>query len=106
MSQAGIYGERAIAMISSLKVLPTPQNYSIFFAVAAGQASGLIKEVDQHIALGELALDGALLPVNGVLPAAMQALTQEKGLICPQVSGGEAAWSGLESILAPSSLPA
>jgi diguanylate cyclase len=50
MSQAGIYGERAFAMMSSLKVLPTPQNYSIFFAVAAGQASGLIKEIDHHIA--------------------------------------------------------
>lgn len=50
MSQAGIYGERAFAMMNSLKVLPTPQNYSIFFAVAAGQAGGLIKEIDQQIA--------------------------------------------------------
>lgn len=50
MSQAGIYGERALAMMNSLKVLPTPQNYSIFFGVAAGQAGGLIKEIDFHIA--------------------------------------------------------
>ena len=50
MSQAGIYGERAFAMMNSLKVLPTPQNYSIFFAVAAGQTGGLIKEIDRQIA--------------------------------------------------------
>ena len=37
MSQAGVYGERAMAMMNSLKILPTPQNYGIFFAVAAGQ---------------------------------------------------------------------
>ena len=61
-------------------------------------------EIDNYIALGELSLDGTLLPVNGVLPSAIHALTEEKGLICPQATGGEAAWSGLDSILAPSSL--
>jgi gas vesicle protein len=50
MSQAGVYGERAVAMMNSLKVMPVPQNYSIFFAVAAGQAGGLIKEIDKAIA--------------------------------------------------------
>ncbi len=50
MSQAGIYGERAMAMMNSLKVLPTPQNYAVFFAVAAGQAGGLVKEIDTAVA--------------------------------------------------------
>lgn len=50
MSQAAVYGERAMAMMNSLRVLPTPQNYSIFFACAAGQPSALIKEIDKAIA--------------------------------------------------------
>lgn len=50
MSQAAIYGERAMAMMHSLRVLPTPQNYTIFFACAAGQPGALIKAIDKQIA--------------------------------------------------------
>jgi len=61
-------------------------------------------ELESYITLGEVSLDGSLLPVNGVLPTAIHAQSEGLGLICPHSSGGEAAWSGLESILAPSSL--
>jgi magnesium chelatase family protein len=57
-------------------------------------------------ALGELALDGSLLPVAGVLPAALAASARELGLICPASQGGEAAWAGQVEVLAPQSLPA
>lgn len=43
---------------------------------------------------GELALDGALLPVKGVLPAAVQAAAENLGLFCPAGNAAEAAWSG------------
>ena len=49
MSQATVYGGRAMAMMSSLRVLPTPQNYSVFFSCAAGQPGGLLKEIDRAI---------------------------------------------------------
>ena len=56
-------------------------------------------------ALGELALDGALTPVAGVLPAAIGASAAGTGLICPAASGGEAAWAGnIEIIAAPTLL--
>ncbi len=55
-------------------------------------------------AMGELSLDGQLLPVAGVLPAAIGAHMRGKTLICPQACGQEAAWSGDVSVLAPSSL--
>ncbi len=61
-------------------------------------------ELESFVALGELSLDGGLLPVNGVLPAAMHASSLGKGLICPKQCGGEAAWAGISPILAPSSL--
>lgn len=52
--------------------------------------------VAAHLSLGELALDGALAPVAGVLPAAMAAAARSQGLICPAAQGPEAAWAGEE----------
>jgi magnesium chelatase family protein len=54
--------------------------------------------------LGELALDGAISSVSGVLPAAMAAVAADKNIICPQACGGEAAWAGELEVLAPGSL--
>ncbi|MEP4888137.1 MAG: YifB family Mg chelatase-like AAA ATPase [Alphaproteobacteria bacterium] len=53
-----------------------------------------------YTALGELALDGALAAVAGVLPAAIDASARDRGLICPAAQGGEAAWAGEIDILA------
>ena len=63
-----------------------------------------LEELNNYIVLGELGLDGSILPVNGILPVAVHANAAGKGLICPQKQGAEALWSGLESILAPGSL--
>ena len=63
------------------------------------------EEMARYTALGELALDGALTPVAGVLPAAINALAGGRGLICPAACGGEAAWAGEElEVLAPPTL--
>ncbi len=61
-------------------------------------------ELSHYAALGELALDGALSPVAGVLPAAIGAAAKGLGLICPGPQGGEAAWAGEIEVLAPNSL--
>jgi magnesium chelatase family protein len=60
--------------------------------------------LDGYTALGELALDGVLTPVAGVLPAAIHASAQGRGLICPAAQGGEAAWAGELDVLAPTDL--
>lgn len=57
-------------------------------------------KMGEYTALGELALDGALAPVAGVLPAAIDASAHDRGLICPAAQGGEAAWAGELDILA------
>lgn len=55
--------------------------------------------------LGELGLDGSIMPTAGALPAAVAANALGLGLICPADCGREAAWAGGEAeILAPSSL--
>ena len=56
------------------------------------------------VALGELALDGRLVPVLGALPAAMAAAEAEKTLICPRACGPEAAWVGAARVLGAASL--
>jgi len=61
-------------------------------------------ELAGYTALGELSLDARISSVAGVLPAAIHALAQGRGLICPAGQGGEAAWAeGLE-VLAPATL--
>lgn len=58
-----------------------------------------------YCVLGELALDGTLTPVSGVLPAALASAERSLGLICPAATGPEAAWAGGElDVLAPRSL--
>ncbi|WP_309086311.1 YifB family Mg chelatase-like AAA ATPase [Chelativorans sp.] len=58
-----------------------------------------------YVVLGELALDGTIARVAGVLPAAIGANAMGKGLICPHECGPEAAWASADlDILAPRSL--
>ncbi|MDN2565949.1 YifB family Mg chelatase-like AAA ATPase [Aquibium sp. A9E412] len=58
-----------------------------------------------YVVLGELSLDGTIAPVAGVLPAAIGANAQDRGLICPAACGSEAAWASAEiDVLAPRSL--
>ena len=55
-----------------------------------------------YTVLGELALDGSITGVSGVLPAAVAANMRGHGLICPQACGAEAAWAAAAlAILAP-----
>lgn len=61
-------------------------------------------EVEATVALGELSLDGRLMPVIGALPAAMAAAEEDRALLCPKACGAEAAWVGATQVLAANSL--
>ena len=60
--------------------------------------------VQNVVALGELSLDGTLVPVVGALPAAMAAAEQDRSLLCPAGSGAEAAWVGKTQVIAARTL--
>ena len=62
--------------------------------------------VERLVSLGELSLDGSLVPVTGALPAAVAAAEAERALVCPEASGAEAAWVGDTPVIAPASLGA
>ncbi len=81
-------------------------HYDLPIALAVLQAMEIISEQDlsRYIALGELALDGSLDKIVGVLPAAMAANGMDNGIICPYLNGPEAAWAGELDILAAPSL--
>jgi magnesium chelatase family protein len=78
--------------------LPIALGLLIAMAVLPGD------EVGGYTALGELGLDGGLAPVAGVLPSALHAAASERGLICPEAQGGEAAWAAGVEVLAPATL--
>ncbi len=61
-------------------------------------------EILDYSVLGELALDGRVMPVSGVLAAALDASARGLNLICPQDQGGEAAWAKGIEVLAPPTL--
>ena len=60
--------------------------------------------VEETCALGELSLDGSILPVTGALPAAMTAAEDARTLLCPKASGAEAAWVGDARVIGANTL--
>lgn len=75
----------ALALLAALEVLPA-------------------EELGRTVSLGELSLDGRLVPVVGALPAAMAAASEDYALICPRACGSEAAWVGAAQVFAPATL--
>ena len=98
--------KRIIVNLAPADILKEGSHFDLPIALGLLVSMGVLPsdELAGFVALGELSLDGAILPISGVLPAAMFASGEGQGLICPKVCGAEAAWSGLPDILAASSL--
>ena len=81
-------------------------HFDLPIALALLAALGILPDdaVETVTSLGELSLDGALVPVIGALPAALAAAEEGRCLICPEASGAEAAWVDAANVIAPSSL--
>ncbi|MFK4874240.1 YifB family Mg chelatase-like AAA ATPase [Novosphingobium sp. ZW T3_23] len=79
-------------------------HYDLPIALALLAAMGIIdaEQLADFVAVGELALDGRVIPSPGVLLAALHASERELGLICPVAQGSEARWaSGISVIATP-----
>jgi magnesium chelatase family protein len=99
--------KRIIVNLAPADLAKEGSHFDLPIALGLLAAMGVLpsEEIENYVALGELALDGSILPVAGVLPAAVGAAARGHSLICPAVSGGEAAWAGgLEILAAPSLL--
>ncbi|MYL97559.1 YifB family Mg chelatase-like AAA ATPase [Novosphingobium sp. FGD1] len=79
-------------------------HYDLPVALALLAAMGVIdaEMLADFVAVGELALDGRVIPSPGVLLAALHAHEGGRGLICPAAQGPEARWaSGVPVVAAP-----
>lgn len=81
-------------------------HYDLPIALCLMMAMGVVaaEDLEGFICLGELGLDGYLVAVPGVLPAAVMAKDADRGLICPEGNGSEARWIENLEILAPAHL--
>ncbi|WP_284126478.1 YifB family Mg chelatase-like AAA ATPase [Parerythrobacter aestuarii] len=77
-------------------------HYDLPVALALLAAMGVTdaEQLADFIAVGELALDGRVVPSPGVLLAALHASEQECGLICPAAQGSEAKWASEVPVVA------
>jgi magnesium chelatase family protein len=98
--------KRITINLSPADVAKEGGHFDLPIALGLLAAMGVVAEEDLigYLALGELALDGKIASVAGVLPAAIGASSQNLGLICPEGNGAEAAWADFTEILAPPDL--
>jgi magnesium chelatase family protein len=81
-------------------------HFDLPIALALLAALGILPKdvIETVVALGELSLDGSLVPVVGALPAAVAAAQQDRSLLCPHGSGAEAAWVNACQVIAARTL--
>ncbi len=98
--------KRIAVNLSHAVLLKEGAHFDLPIAMGLLTAMGVLPSdsLSEHIILGELALDGSIRRVAGILPAALHAKGSAKALICPAENGAEAAWAGDLTILASQNL--
>ena len=87
-------GRKVVVNLSPADIRKEGSAYDLAIAVAMLAATEQIDAdaLGRYIIMGELSLDGSVLPVKGVLPIAVEALHQGfEGIIVPQENTSEAA---------------
>ncbi len=97
---------RITVNLAPADVLKEGSHFDLPIAAALLMAMEVLPDdaFDRHTVLGELSLDGTITPVSGVLPAAIDASSRGRGIVCAAAQGGEAAWAGGIDVLAPPTL--
>ncbi len=98
--------KRITINLSPADILKEGSHFDLPIALALLAALEIIPKdaVEGTTSLGELSLDGALVPVIGALPAAMAAAEEDRALLCPKASGAEAAWVEAVQVIGAGSL--
>ena len=86
--------KRITVNLSPADLAKEGSHFDLPIALALLSALGIIEQesLSKTFALGELSLDGRLLPVPGILSAAIRVRQEEGTLLCPKDNGSEAAW--------------
>ena len=100
--------KRITINLAPADLLKEGSHFDLPIAVGILTMMGMLpqEQVARYSILGELGLDGSTVSVEGVLPAAINAVAHQRGLACPYSNGEEAVWAGgdLDIIAAPSLL--
>jgi magnesium chelatase family protein len=98
--------KRIIINLAPADLIKEGSHFDLPIACGVLASMGILppEEIAEYLIAGELSLDGKILPIAGILPAAIGANQRSKGLLCPERNGREAMWSGNNNILAASSL--
>ncbi|QGR02561.1 ATP-binding protein [Ehrlichia ruminantium] len=98
--------QRITINLSPAGLLKEGSHYDLPIAVGLLMTIGAIPKINNlpYIILGELSLDGSIVPVSGILPAAINARNHNIGIICPYKNGSEASLIKDISILSPKHL--
>jgi magnesium chelatase family protein len=87
--------QKIVINLSPADIRKEGTSYDLPMAVGIVAASGQLSLVDkltEYIIMGELSLDGGVLPIKGALPIAIQARKEKfKGIILPKANAREAA---------------
>lgn len=87
-------GNRVVVNMAPADIRKEGSAYDLPLAVAILAAAGQVdsSRLDKYLMMGELSLDGSLMPVKGVLPIAIKAREEGfKGFILPRQNAREAA---------------
>ena len=92
----GLPPKRITVNLAPADVVKEGSHFDLPIALGILAAMDLVprEEVLNYTVMGELSLDGRISAVSGVLPAAISAHAHDRGLICPEAQGAEAAWAG------------
>lgn len=98
--------KRITVNLSPADLAKEGSHFDVPIALGLLISMGVIDQEDllSFIVLGELALDGRISPVSGVLPSAIHAQVTNQNILCPKIQGGEAVWAGDLDVLAPNDL--
>lgn len=86
-------GKKIVINMAPADIRKEGSSYDLPIAIGILAASGQVPadQLDQFIIMGELSLDGGLMPARGALPMAIQAKAEGfKGIILPQENADEA----------------
>jgi len=87
--------KKIIVNLSPADINKEGSHYDLPIVLALLSAMGLVpeNELSQYYCMAEIALDGSLVAVNGVLPSSIAANAEGKGMICARENALEAKWA-------------
>lgn len=98
--------KRIIVNLAPADLAKEGSHYDLAIAAALLARLEIVPETElqEYIIVGELSLDSSINSVPGILPAAVFANQNNKGIICAYQNGKEAKWAGEINIIAPNDL--